>query len=335
MSFMENLELKKCKTCGFKGEISLFWKEVRKTCVSYNHCKECFLKKRRATDKRAYEKRSKEISAKKAAKSKIKRANEREIKKSTIEIICCIKCNDQFQKRKLSRTERKYFLLCEICKKFEKNIVNVIYEKNNKEKIKIRKKKSYLENIDYHRERKKVYHNKEENKIKNNKRRKEKRKENIEASRLKEKQIRDKNKARNNQKAREKRNNDFGLKLSGAIRANVRSGLKNLGISKTNKTFLALGYTIKELKEHLESLFEPWMNFNNHGKYYASNWDDNDSSTWTWQLDHIIPHSTFKFTSMEDEEFKKCWSLSNLRPLSAKQNILDGTSKIRHKKKEK
>jgi hypothetical protein len=27
---------------------------------------------------------------------------------------------------------------------------------------------------------------------------------------------------------------------------------------------------------------------------------------------------------MVDEEFKKCWALSNLRPLSAKQNILDG-----------
>lgn len=27
---------------------------------------------------------------------------------------------------------------------------------------------------------------------------------------------------------------------------------------------------------------------------------------------------------MEDENFKKCWALSNLRPLSAKQNVLDG-----------
>jgi hypothetical protein len=33
---------------------------------------------------------------------------------------------------------------------------------------------------------------------------------------------------------------------------------------------------------------------------------------------------------MDDEEFKKCWSLDNLRPLSAKQNILDGTSRKRH-----
>ena len=37
---------------------------------------------------------------------------------------------------------------------------------------------------------------------------------------------------------------------------------------------------------------------------------------------------------MEDEEFKECWALSNLQPLSAKQNQSDGATKIRHKKKE-
>jgi hypothetical protein len=36
---------------------------------------------------------------------------------------------------------------------------------------------------------------------------------------------------------------------------------------------------------------------------------------------------------MEDDNFKKCWALNNLRPLSAKQNILDGTTKIRHEKR--
>lgn len=31
---------------------------------------------------------------------------------------------------------------------------------------------------------------------------------------------------------------------------------------------------------------------------------------------------------MNEENFQKCWSLNNLRPLSAKKNIIDG-SKIR------
>ncbi len=37
-------------------------------------------------------------------------------------------------------------------------------------------------------------------------------------------------------------------------------------------------------------------------------------------------------TTYNDEDFKKCWSLDNLRPLSAKQNLLDGNTRIRHYK---
>lgn len=44
----------------------------------------------------------------------------------------------------------------------------------------------------------------------------------------------------------------------------------------------------------------------------------------------IIPHSEFKYISMECEEFKRCWALKNLRPLSAKLNLLDGVKRIRH-----
>ena len=74
------------------------------------------------------------------------------------------------------------------------------------------------------------------------------------------------------------------------------------------------------------------MNWSNHGIYDPKIWNDLDTSTWRWQIDHIIPHSEFPYSSMQDENFKKCWSLNNLRPYSAKQNILDGTNKVRHKK---
>jgi hypothetical protein len=83
-------------------------------------------------------------------------------------------------------------------------------------------------------------------------------------------------------------------------------------------------YTMQELKEHLEKQFEPWMNWNNHGVYNLDTWKDDNQSTWTWNIDHIKPHSTFHYTSMEDQEFKDCWALNNLRPYSAKQNIIDG-----------
>lgn len=58
---------------------------------------------------------------------------------------------------------------------------------------------------------------------------------------------------------------------------------------------------------------------------------DGNSATWKWQIDHIVPQSTFQYASIDCQEFRNCWTLSNLRPLSAKQNLLDGVGKIRHK----
>jgi hypothetical protein len=121
--------------------------------------------------------------------------------------------------------------------------------------------------------------------------------------------------------------------LRGVISRLINNGLKRNKSSKQGKSITKyLPYTVHELKQHLESQFEPWMNWNNWGVYRCEKWDDNDSSTWTWQLDHIIPHSEFNYTSMDDENFKKCWALENLRPLSAKRNLLEGTRRTRHKK---
>lgn len=53
-----------------------------------------------------------------------------------------------------------------------------------------------------------------------------------------------------------------------------------------------VGYSLKDLLNHLESKFEPWMNFDNYG---------------LWEVDHILPKSSFNFTKPEDEGFKECW----------------------------
>lgn len=104
------------------------------------------------------------------------------------------------------------------------------------------------------------------------------------------------------------------------------------GNKKNSSIWNFLNYTKEQLKNHIESLFEPWMNWDNYGKYNVNFWDDNNSITWTWSLDHIIPHSDLPYDSMDHPNFKKCWTLENLRPLSAKQNIIDGATRIRHKK---
>jgi len=94
-----------------------------------------------------------------------------------------------------------------------------------------------------------------------------------------------------------------------------------------------LPYTIEDLKIHLELLFEPWMTWGNWGIYSAQSWKNDDQSTWTWQIDHIMPHSIFKYLSITDKSFQRCWALENLRPLSAKQNWIDGFTRARHEKK--
>lgn len=83
------------------------------------------------------------------------------------------------------------------------------------------------------------------------------------------------------------------------------------GISKSLRTGYGglwedrVGYTLQELRQHLQSQFTNGMSWQNYGQ---------------WQIDHIRPISSFDFTTYQDEDFKLCWSLTNLRPLWAKDN---------------
>jgi len=123
-----------------------------------------------------------------------------------------------------------------------------------------------------------------------------------------------------------KRKTDPCFKLRQLFSNSIRRGLKK---NKPKSCLNYLDYSFEELKTHLESQFEPWMSWDNHG-LYNSNWDDFDQSTWTWQIDHIIPQSCLPYDSFNHPNFKKCWCLDNLRPLSSKQNLLDGTRLTRH-----
>jgi len=122
-----------------------------------------------------------------------------------------------------------------------------------------------------------------------------------------------------------RRKNDIFYYLMDKVSSAIREALKCNGGSKNGESILKyLPYTIKELKKHLESKFESWMNWKNNGLYRIKYWNNEDNSTWFWQIDHIIPQSTLRYKSMKEENFKKCWALENLRPLSAKENLLKG-----------
>ena len=80
---------------------------------------------------------------------------------------------------------------------------------------------------------------------------------------------------------------------------------------KSGKKWESLvGYSLDSLFNHLEKQFDDKMTWKNYGSY--------------WHVDHIIPRSFFKFETINDEEFKRCWSLENLRPLEKIENMKKG-----------
>jgi len=80
------------------------------------------------------------------------------------------------------------------------------------------------------------------------------------------------------------------------------NGLKN-GMSWET----LIGYTIIDLQVHLEKQFTDGMSWENYGE---------------WHIDHIRPISSFNIESIDDDDFKLCWSLENLQPLWAIENII-------------
>jgi hypothetical protein len=80
------------------------------------------------------------------------------------------------------------------------------------------------------------------------------------------------------------------------------------------------GYNVQDLLDHLETQFDENMNWNNHGKPGGAV----TTEDYCWQVDHIKPRSQFYYTSLDDPQFAKCWSLENLQPLSWIENITKG-----------
>jgi hypothetical protein len=74
-----------------------------------------------------------------------------------------------------------------------------------------------------------------------------------------------------------------------------------------------LDYTIPQLRLHLSLQFEDWMTLENYGR------EEGD-----WSIDHIDPVDSFNITSLDCDDFKRCWALENLRPLGHAENLRKG-----------
>ncbi len=70
---------------------------------------------------------------------------------------------------------------------------------------------------------------------------------------------------------------------------------------------------VDELKQHLESLFQPGMTWDNYGNG-------------GWEIDHKTPDSWFQYNSVNDQGFKDSWALANLQPMWATDNHRKGNT---------
>lgn len=107
------------------------------------------------------------------------------------------------------------------------------------------------------------------------------------------------------QKSRIKVRNTLKGRLKHNMSVAIWQSLKNNKGKCTWETLV--GYTTIQLKRHLEKLFKLGMSWNNYGKN-------------GWEVDHVVPISAFNFEKPEDDDFKRCWALKNLRPLLVYEN---------------
>lgn len=129
-------------------------------------------------------------------------------------------------------------------------------------------------------------------------------------------------KQRNKDKVRERardyaaarRKTDPQFRLRGSITRLVGCFMSRRGHSKAGQSFFtAIGYTLAELCAHIERQFAPGMTWENYG---------------SWHVDHVLPNASFDYKLMEDPEFKACWSLANLRPMWAADNLKKGSRRL-------
>lgn len=146
--------------------------------------------------------------------------------------------------------------------------------------------------------------------------------ENPETKRLSRKKHYDENKsyyiesasiwAKNNPEKRKKVACDYARRERATPEGKARSAARKMlirvlgltGRSKITKTEIAIGFTRHELVDHISSLFDEGMRWDNYGE---------------WHIDHVIPLSELVRLGITDP--KEINKLSNLQPLWATRNL--------------
>lgn len=246
----------------------------------------------------------------------------------------CSKCNIQKELCDFHKNKNRPDGYMKDCKECSKLVSQSYYEKNT-EKIKLRVKEYHKSNPNkvkelkqkiYERDKERILmdnksyrdinkdkiklHSKNFRQINYEKIKEEKKKyysKNIERIRIKNKNYRENNKEKRNEYQNNRKLNDPIFKLNSSMRARMRTFFKTKNITKNNKTFIIVGCTPLELREHLEKQFTNNMSWENHGIH-------------GWHIDHIIPLSSGK----TEDEILELFHYTNLQPLWAVDNLKKG-----------
>jgi hypothetical protein len=107
-----------------------------------------------------------------------------------------------------------------------------------------------------------------------------------------------------NQRKKERRLTDPNYRLIENVRNLIKSALKKKNFKKESRTQDILGCNPAEFQKHIESQWEPWMNWDNYGLY-------NGEPNYGWDIDHKIPNNS----ANTYEEVIKLNHHTNLQPL--------------------
>jgi hypothetical protein len=233
----------------------------------------------------------------------------------------CSKClieKDVCEFHKHKGTNDGYYTICKICRK----PISKKYLEENKDLISFRRSKKYYENHEENllknRERIK---NDRENRLEMSKRYYENNKDKVKEYQKKhyelnkEKYIKKareweiNNREKKNQKANERnkirKKEDILFKLKTKLKTDIYVSLKRRKKSKTLEQII--GLSLEDYKKYIENQFEDWMTWENWGQF-------------TWHIDHIVPLCSAK----TEEDVYLLWYYTNLRPLSANENLKKG-----------
>ena len=88
------------------------------------------------------------------------------------------------------------------------------------------------------------------------------------------------------------------------LKRGVQRGMKDKAANSNWSDYL--GYSVGELIDHIESQFTDGMGWHNMSE---------------WHIDHVVPICAFDIQSADSEDFKRCYSLDNLMPVWAEDNM--------------